>query len=169
MMIRAVTSFFCLSVLPLTNYAYAAAGSLDSTFGSGGTVQTAFGNPVIPNRVLLQADGDIIVVAGFHNSPIATEAFGVVRYLPNGTLDTSFGTHGATFVAFTNFINSPNAAALQKDGKIVVVGEAQSSDVTLSEFAIARFNSNGSLDSTFGQGGKVTTNFVGVQAGGVSN
>jgi hypothetical protein len=51
----------------------------------------------------------------------------------------------------------------------VVVGEAQSSDGTLSEFAIARFNANGSLDSSFGQGGKVTTNFVGVQAGGVSN
>ncbi len=168
-MIRTVAFLACLSVLPQANRAYAAAGNLDSTFGNGGTVQTAFGNPVIPNSVLLQSNGDIIVVAGFDNTQIATEAFGVLRYLANGTLDTSFGTHGATFVAFTNFINMPNAAALQKDGKIVVVGEAQSSDGTLSEFAIARFNANGTLDSSFGQGGKVTTNFVGVQQGGVSN
>jgi uncharacterized delta-60 repeat protein len=89
--------------------------------------------------------------------------------LSNGTLDSTFGNRGATFTAFTNFINSPNAAALQTDGKIVVAGVAQSADGTLSEFAIARFNANGGLDSSFGNGGKVTTNFVGVQPGGVSN
>jgi uncharacterized delta-60 repeat protein len=71
--------------------------------------------------------------------------------------------------ALTNFINSPNAAAVQPDDKIVVAGEAQSADGTVSEFAVVRFNANGGLDSSFGTGGKVTTNFVGVQAGGVSN
>src|SRR5947209_9805228 len=147
----------------------AAAGQLDGTFGSGGTVETSFANAVIPSRALLQSTGDIIVVAGFDNTTIATEAFGVVRYLPNGTLDTSFGTQGRTIAAFTNFINSPNSAALQTDGKIVVAGVATSADGTLSEFAIARFNANGGLDSSFGKGGKVTTNFVGVQPGGVSN
>lgn len=160
---------FLFGLFLVCSAAYAAAGSLDPTFGQGGTVQTAFGVPVIPSSVLLQSGGGIIVVAGFDNTTIATEAFGVVRYLPNGTLDSSFGSHGATFTAFTNFINSPNAAALQADGKIVVAGVAQSADGTLSEFAIARFNANGGLDSSFGTGGKVTTNFVGVQQGGVSN
>src|SRR5437762_7186484 len=71
--------------------------------------------------------------------------------------------------AFTDFVNAPRAAARQGDGKSVVVGEAESADGTTSEFAIARFLRNGALDPTFGAGGKVTTNFVGVMTGGVSN
>jgi uncharacterized delta-60 repeat protein len=61
------------------------------------------------------------------------------------------------------------SVAIQKDGKVVVTRDAQSADGTLSESAIARFNVNSSLDSTFGKGGQMTTNFVGVQTGGVSN
>ncbi len=148
--------------------AQAAAGGLDPAFGSGGTVITSYNGPA-PSDALPQPDGKIVVVAGFDNDPSATEAFGVLRYQANGALDTSFGVAGRATAAFTNFINSPNDAALQSDGKIVVAGNAQSADGTLSEFAVARFNANGTLDSTFGTGGKVTTNFVGVQAGGVSN
>lgn len=151
------------------NSAYAAAGSLDPTFGTGGKVETAFGRPVIPSTVLLQSTGKIVVVAGFDNTPTATESFGVVRYRTNGALDTSFGGQGVSLADFTNFINSPASAAVQSDDKIVVAGVAQSADGTLSEFAVARFNANGGLDASFGTGGKVTTNFVGVQAGGVSN
>ena len=79
------------------------------------------------------------------------------------------GRCGRTCAAFTNFLNSPNDIALQPDGKIVVAGNAQGADGTVSEFAVARFNANGTLDGSFGAGGKVTTNFVGVMAGGVSN
>jgi uncharacterized delta-60 repeat protein len=152
--------------LPL---ALAAPGSLDPTFGSGGKVTTIFSSSVIPADVALQADGKILVAAGFDNVSIATEAFGVVRYNSNGSLDTTFGTKGRALTSFTNFINSPASMALKPDGKIIVVGNATSADGTLSEFAIARWNANGTLDSTFGTGGKVTTNFVGVMAGGVSN
>jgi len=109
------------------------------------------------------------VIAGFNGSPSATTAFGVLRYQGNGALDAAFGTGGRATAAFTNFINMPNGGALQPDGKIVVIGNAQSADGTLSEFAVARFNANGTLDSAFGTGGKVTTNFVGVKPGGVSN
>lgn len=155
--------------------AFAAAGSLDTTFGRGGKVVTSFVNSVAPFRsavpadAALQADGKILVAVGFDNSTIAAEAFGLVRYLSNGSLDTTFGRRGSTQIAFTNFVNSPSALAIQSDGKIVVAGTASSADGTVSEFAVARFNSNGSLDTTFGSGGKVTTNFVGVQTGGVSN
>jgi hypothetical protein len=51
------------------------------------------------------------------------------------------------------------------DDKIVVAGETQSADGTVSEFPIARFKANGGLDSTFGTGGKVTANFFAAQAG----
>jgi uncharacterized delta-60 repeat protein len=149
--------------------AYGAAGSLDATFGKGGKVMTNFAYSVVPSAAALQPDGKIVVATGFDNTPAATESFGVVRYLPSGALDTTFGSRGSTMTSFTNFLNSPNALALQPDGKIVVVGTAQSADGTLSEFAIARFNANGLLDTTFGSGGKVTTNFVGVMLGGVSN
>jgi integrase/recombinase XerD len=99
---------------------------------------------------------------GSTTTPSATEAFGVLRYLGNGALDASFGTGGRASANFTNFLNSPDDVALQPDGKIVVAGNAQSADGTVSEFAVARFNANGTLDGSFGAGGKVTTNFVGV-------
>lgn len=163
-------AFLCVVTCALlTSSAYAAAGALDGTFGSGGKVVTDFGNDAIPTRAALQSDAKILVMSGFDNTTFATEAFGVVRYLPTGRLDTTFGSGGRAMTSFTNFINSPNSLALQEDGKIVIAGEAQSADGTLSEFALARFNSNGTLDNSFGAGGKVTTNFVGVHTGGVSN
>lgn len=146
----------------------AAAGGLDPTFGSGGIVTTSYNGP-FPTDAALQPDGRIVVIAGFDNDRSATEAFGVLRYQSNGSLDSSFGTAGRTTTAFTNFLNTPNDLALQPDGKIVVVGNAESADGTVSEFAVARFNPDGTLDSTFGTGGQVTTNFVGVMPGGVSN
>jgi uncharacterized delta-60 repeat protein len=155
--------------------AQAAAGGLDPTFGKGGKVVTSFANSAapfqsaIPADAALQSDGEIVVALGFTNSAIATEAFGLVRYHPNGALDTTFGTKGSVQIAFTNFINSPSSLAIQPDGKIVEVGTASSADGTVSKFAIARFNSNGTLDTTFGTGGEVTTNFVGVMQGGVFN
>jgi uncharacterized delta-60 repeat protein len=118
---------------------------------------------------LLQSTGKIIVVTALNNLPAATQSFGVVRFLSNGVLDTSFGTKGVSTAEFTNFINSPNAAALQSDGKIVVAGEAQSADGTVSEFAVARFNPDGGLDTHFGNSGKVTTAFIPPQPGGISN
>jgi uncharacterized delta-60 repeat protein len=155
--------------------AYCAAGSLDLGFGSGGKVVSRFATSAAPfespiaEDVALQPDGKIVVALVLDKSSIATEAFGVARYLSNGSLDATFGSGGKVQAAFTNFINSPRSVAIQGDGKIVVVGTASSADGTLSEFAIARFNPNGTLDATFGTGGKVTTNFVGVMQGGVSN
>ncbi len=163
-----VTFLAVLGVLAAVTAAHAAAGDLDQTFGSGGIVTTSYNGP-FPADAALQPDGRIVVIAGFDNDPSATEAFGVLRYRGNGTPDSSFGAGGRTTAAFTNFINSPNDLALQRDGKIVVAGTAESADGTVSEFAVARFNANGILDASFGAGGKVTTNFVGVKAGGVSN
>jgi uncharacterized delta-60 repeat protein len=163
-----VTFLAALGVLASVTAARAAAGGLDPAFGSGGIVTTSYNGP-FPTAAALQPDGRIVVIAGFDNDPSATEAFGVLRYLGNGTPDSSFGAGGRTTASFTNFINSPNDMALQRDGKIVVAGTAESADGTVSEFAVARFNANGTLDTSFGTGGKVTTNFVGAMTGGVSN
>ena len=150
--------------------AYAAAGGLDPTFGTGGVAITSsnYMGTDLPSDVIIQPNGQIAVVVGL-TDPATDGDFGIVRYQANGALDTSFGTRGEARASFTNFINTPNDAALQPDGKIVVVGNAESADGTLSEFALARFNANGTLDRSFGTGGKVTTNFVGVHPGGPFN
>src|SRR5258706_11789519 len=89
--------------------AHAAAGSLDPSFGTGGVVQTSYLGPA-PADALLQPDGKIVVITGFDAQPTATETFGLLRYLPSGALDGSFGTAGRASTEFTNFINSANDA-----------------------------------------------------------
>ena len=155
-----------LAIPLLSRLALGAAGGLDPSFGSGGKVVTGFGHNARALDATLQSDGKLVVVLTLDNTPIATSAFAVARYLSNGTLDASFGRNGLTKIAFTNFINTPNSVAIQPDGKIVAGGEAQSADGSVDEFAMARFNANGTLDTSFGTGGKVTTDFLTTHAGG---
>jgi len=148
------------AVPPLVIGSRTHAGALDPTFGNAGKVITS----VSANRVgdvALQSDGKIVVAATIDNFVIATETFGIFRYLPNGKLDTNFGQGGVVLTAFTNFINIANAIAIQADGKIVVVGETQSADGKVDDFAVARYNPNGSLDRGFGHNGLVTADFFG--------
>jgi len=144
---------FCLT--SGLNLAYAAPGSLDPTFGQGGKVLGNFGSPILVAAGALQTDGKILVVISINQSN-----FAVVRYLPNGSLDTSFGTSGFAQTSFTNF-NIPSSVALQADGKIVVAGTATSNEMQY-ELALARFNIDGSLDNSFGTGGQATTNLPGL-------
>jgi uncharacterized delta-60 repeat protein len=106
-------------------------------------VLTGFGGvDMSPSDLALQADGRIVV---------AGDA-GLVRYTANGTLDPSFGAGGQ---ALTDF---GTALALQADGRIVVAGLAQDAK-NKSYFALARYNPDGTLDSSFGRAGKVLTDF----------
>jgi uncharacterized delta-60 repeat protein len=160
----------CTALLGASGAARAAPGDLDTSFGHGGLESLKFKSDVSgPMDVVLRGDGRILVSFTLDNTPVATAAFAVARLLADGTLDTSFGKAGLAQANFTDFLNTPYAMALTADGRIVVAGNAESADGTLSEFAVARFLPSGRLDNSFGQGGKVTTNFVGVQAGGVSN
>jgi uncharacterized delta-60 repeat protein len=138
----------------------AADGDLDSTFGSGGKVITDFsGRSNGANAIALQADGRI-VIAGSALSAAGPPDFAVARYNSDGSLDASFGSGGRVTTDFAG--RSDNAAALtvQPDGKILVAGGADMAGTQI-DFALVRYNSNGSLDSTFGAGGKVTTDFNG--------
>jgi uncharacterized delta-60 repeat protein len=143
--------------------AYAAAGGLDPAFGTGGVVTTSahYIGSAPPSAVLIQPNGEIVVIAEL-TDPATDGDFGAVRYQANGALDTGFGGGGEATAAFTNFINTPNDAALQPNGDIVVVGDAQNATDTVNEFAVARFTAAGTLDGSFGAGGKVTTSFGGV-------
>src|SRR5262249_19152790 len=108
----------------------------------------------------LQSDGKIVAAgqALVSSKKTTTTEFEVARYNPNGTLDTTFGTgRSPTGIVFTSLISPfdlANPVAIQSDGKILVVGSQQG--VTPTSAGIIRYNTDGSLDSTFGSGGLVT-------------
>ena len=129
-------------------------GSLDTTFGNGGTVTTDFlGAEDDAFSVLIQPDGKIVAV-GSANSPVDFYDFAAARYLPNGTLDTTFGSAGRMRVDFGNQdMDIASDAALQADGKIVAAGTTVFDFGVEQDFALTRFNTNGTVDTTFGTGG----------------
>ncbi|MBA3785485.1 MAG: hypothetical protein H0X15_08105, partial [Acidobacteria bacterium] len=77
-------------------------------------------------------------------------------YNTDGTLDTSFGASGKVITSISGGNESAYGVALQSDGKIVAVGQTGSPG---TDFALVRYNTDGSLDNSFGAGGKVTTDF----------
>jgi uncharacterized delta-60 repeat protein len=139
---------------------YNANGTLDTTFGSGGKVITDFGrlqqgySYALGFSLALQPDGKIVVAGVAYIG--AGRDFALARYNSNGTLDTSFGTGGKVITDFTRD-DSAFSVAVEPDGKILVAGMA---DVSQGYgFALVRYNGNGTLDASFGTGGKVTTDF----------
>ena len=141
---------------------YNADGSLDTSFDTDGKVTTdLFGNGDGARGVAIQDDGRI-VVAGSTVTSTAYD-FGVARYNTNGALDSTFGSGGkfSANILGTTLPGSDqgNAVAIQGDGKIVVVGSSWYDPFL--QFAMIRCNANGSLDSSFGTGGLVTTLFGG--------
>ncbi|GAB4371974.1 MAG: hypothetical protein Kow00121_13920 [Elainellaceae cyanobacterium] len=133
---------------------YNSDGSLDSDFNGNGLAATDFGNNDYGYSLALQTDGKI-VVAGETSTGTGTE-FALTRYNPNGTLDTSFGVNGRVTTRFSNY-NYGSAVRVQPDGKIVVAGYSSFTDSNDTDFALARYHSDGSPDLTFGTNGKVVT------------
>jgi len=134
-------------------------GSLDTTFGTGGIVVTPFGVSASANAVAIQSDGKIIA-AGYGSTPYT--AFTLVRYNTDGSLDTTFGAGGVvhTFFPIPVFNDSYiSDIAIQSDGKIVAAGTVNDYNEYETSFAFARYNTDGSLDASFGTGGIVTTGF----------
>jgi uncharacterized delta-60 repeat protein len=131
---------------------YTSDGRIDRTFGKNGVVTTSLSSlGEWANSIAIQSDGKIIV------GGTAQGGFGVilVRYNSNGTLDKSFGVRGvsANYVA-----HNINKIEITGDGKIVAVGHRFSGT---NDFAVIRYNSDGNLDSSFGTGGTVYTDFDG--------
>ena len=145
---------------------YNADGTLDAGFGSGGKVTTAIGGSDDRGRsVALQWDGKI-VVAGMVNNGSDLD-FALLRYNADGTLDTSLDGDGIVTTAVGSGSDQGYAVTVQANGKIVVGGAAQAPS-NYFDFALARYNANGSLDTGFGVGGKVISDFVGNTDAGTS-
>ena len=156
----------------LLGTAIAAPGDLDPTFGTGGIVTTDFrvGGKVLTdissgdygNATVIQTDGKIIVAGQSHNG--SDTDFSLARYNVDGTLDTNFnptGTiPGTVMTDFGSSYDHGYAVVIQpSDGKIIVAGDTDAT--TTNDFALARYNTDGSLDTTFDSDGMVTTDFGG--------
>jgi uncharacterized delta-60 repeat protein len=144
-------------------------GVADATFGTGGLIITNFsGSFTSGGPLTIRPDGKILV-GGTTTDPVTFQRYmTVAQFTADGALDTSYGTGGQASVSFGGFA-SLRGMTLQSDGKVVVVGTAFVTDpttqVTTSEFAVARFTATGSVDTSFGNGGTVTTSIGGFQDG----
>ena len=135
-------------------------GALDVNFGGTGMKSVALGTDDSARAVAVQADGKI-VAGGFAKSG-SNYIFGLVRYNADGTLDTTFDTDGKVTTAIFGADDGITGLAIQTDGKILAGGYALSGVNYV--FALARYNTNGSLDTTFDTDGKVTTSILGVDS-----
>lgn len=133
-------------------------GSVDATFGNGGISDSSLGNVVQARTMVLQSDGKILVAGDFVVDSLLRD-FAVARFNIDGSLDTSFGENGKVVTDFAGFeeysIDFVNKMILQPDGKIILVGGRNAG---ISDAIMARYNPDGTMDSTFGVSGKVIIN-----------
>ncbi|MBK7443141.1 MAG: T9SS type A sorting domain-containing protein [Bacteroidetes bacterium] len=145
-----------MSTIPYEDFGlarYNTDGSLDNSFDLDGKVITDLGSEFEgASSITIQYDGKIII-AGTSDDNIA-----VLRYNINGSLDNTFDGDGKVTTDFGTDSDWGTAVSLQIDGKIVVVGEE---GYPSADFALVRYNFDGTLDNTFGIGGKVTTDIAG--------
>lgn len=135
-------------------------GSPDDDFGTGGVVVTNIGpgsSNDIAYSIAQQPDGKLLV-AGF---AVANNvgSFAVVRYLPDGNKDDSFGNEGIVTVGFTGGFAQAIEVLLLPDGKILLAGSV--SGTSGGDFGLVRLLPDGSLDTGFGNGGKVVADASG--------
>ena len=133
---------------------YHANGSLDTSFGRGGKVTT----PGAAYTLAIQKDGKLVAAGAGDNG------FTLARYNANGTLDTSFGRGGIVRTTIGSGGSEAFALVIQRDGKLVAAGSRNNNDGTNGVFVLVRYNANGTLDRSFGRGGKVTTPTGGASA-----
>jgi uncharacterized delta-60 repeat protein len=156
--LHTVAGLLALGLAFGADFAHAQAGTLDPTFGTGGVVTTSFANGSAGVGSFEQSNGDIVAVAQVDFVQGEATGIGLVRYTSTGALDTTFGTDGVTNTIFPGFTFTPFGFGVQKNGDILVAGEAiGSGESGRIEFGLARYTSNGILDATFGNGGLVTT------------
>lgn len=142
-----------------------AAGAMDANFGDGGLVTADFTGPgsddIARQVAVVQADQKLVVIGSSYQGQTSQD-FAVARYNSDGSLDASFGIDGRVRTDFSAVggglsTDYPTSVALQTDGKIVVAGISNRGGSLGNDVVLARYNSDGSLDASFGDGGKVRT------------
>lgn len=139
---------------------YNADGSLDKSFSGDGKKTTSFtGTDGLTHALAVQTDGKIVLAGEVGEAFVEPTSAALVRYNVNGSLDNSFSGDGKATIDFGDTINVATAIVVQPDGKLVIGGYAYSPKEGNDDFVLARFNSNGTPDKTFGKDGKVKTDF----------
>ena len=151
-----ITGLLAIGLMVAADLAHAQAGRLDTTFGAGGIVTTSFADGVAGVGAFEQSNGDIVAVAQVNFVNNVGTGIGLVRYTSAGELDTTFGTNGITVTTFAGIAVDPFGFAVQKNGDFLIGGVATTKSGR-NEFGLARYTSNGVLDTTFGTNGLVTT------------
>ncbi|WP_137993702.1 DUF11 domain-containing protein [Streptomyces vilmorinianum] len=151
----AVSATALALVLSLPAAATAAPGDLDPAFGGDGRVVTDLGGYAGAEGMAVQPDGRIVTI-GYGYSSETSGDFTLTRYNPDGSLDTTFGGDGIVTTDFGTDNDEGRAVALQPDGKIVAVGGSTNWGGN-GAWAAARYHPDGSLDTGFGDGGRVLT------------
>jgi uncharacterized delta-60 repeat protein len=128
-------------------------GSLDGSFGVAGQV-TLPGSWPTPSQIIVQPDGKFLFVGNVQDA-LSTFMIALARFNTDGTADASFGSNGLATAYAPNSNDFVSAAAIQPDGRIVVVGGT--GGYSHSRLVLARFTSSGQLDPTFGSGGETLT------------
>ena len=132
-------------------------GIPDSSFSNDGKQITGFasGND-FANDVSIQSDGKIVV--GGYTDNGSTSYFALARYNTDGSLDKTFSSDGKQTTNFGFYAELGNSVAIQNDGKIIIAGSVfTGSNYDAVDFAVARYNTDGRLDNTFGKNGKQLT------------
>src|SRR3954463_6884040 len=153
-MIRLAKLLAVLMFLSSGLVAVAAEGDLDPSFGAGGKVVTDFNNSTDwLSRIGVQSDGKIVAIG----VPPPSHKGALARYNPDGTLDATFG-NGGKVITVANVRESAAGLLILPDGKIMISGSIDLPSSQDTSFALLRYDSDGSIDPTFGNGGTVTTN-----------
>ncbi len=147
-----------LLALCFTNAQGQPGGSLDDTFGNHGhtladlSAQNRYDERA--TEILIQSDGKRVVVVDRY------PYIQLIRFNADGTYDATFGEGGFSQAARLGHFGGPQSnAAIQSDGKIVVTGETDWNSSTQTDFGVARWNTDGTLDASFGSQGMVITDF----------
>ena len=132
-------------------------GSLDNSFGINGKVITPIGTMHDRSfNILVQQDDKFIVTGNIENG--LDNDFALVRYNSNGSVDSLFGLNGVVITDYFGFNDYAKSSTLQNDGKILVVGyNKHSSGFGNEKIMMTRYNTDGTIDSTFGINGIVIT------------
>lgn len=131
-------------------------GSLDVTFGNLGLVIAVYPEQMVLSAIVLQSDGKIIAGGNLYNPTFSISHFVLLRFDSNGVLDGTFGTDGRVVTNFSDKLDRMTSLIVQSDDKIIASG-ATSDDISYSDFAMARYNSDGSEDLGFGNNGRTVT------------
>lgn len=143
-----------LFLVLIVTASFAQDGSLDLTFDTDGRVTTSIGTfDDAARSMALQSDGKILVAG--HSYGNSDYDFAVVRYNSDGSLDNTFGTGGIVTTPIGSGDDFAKSIAIQSNGKIVVAGYSYNG--TIDVMALARYNTDGTLDNTFDGNGTLTT------------